>query len=148
MLLCILSLWCCHAAGDSLFRVVKRLPLPAAPDGSQRVEVVNKAAIRVLAWKIWTSNRVVYQISPRKAAKQSQESSKSEDAAEECNNSSGNPGARTVSFKLLSSVSGYKVNSFRQLLTCSSNWYMLSQNVRIIRNMPTRCCAFKRGVHP
>jgi hypothetical protein len=63
---------CCslRIAGDSLFRVVKRLPLPAASDGSQCVEVVNKAAIRVLAWKIWTSNRVVYKIASRQGLPQ------------------------------------------------------------------------------
>lgn len=48
--------------------MVQRLSLPAAPDGSHRVEVVNKAAIRVLAWKFWSCNRVVYRIAPRQAA--------------------------------------------------------------------------------
>jgi hypothetical protein len=116
-----------RAAGDSLFRVVQRVPLPAAADGSQRVEVVNKAAIRVLAWKIWTSNRVVYKIAPRQAAEQplqcacnkQQSSSSSDDACKACvscsqahagsSSSSGSSSLqeelRTVSFNLLSSVS-------------------------------------------
>jgi hypothetical protein len=99
---------------------VQRLPLPAAPDGSECVEVVNKAAIRVLAWKIWTSNRVVYKIaltqgaahaasqlpqcacSSQQAAPQEGSSSSSSNSSSSSSNMQEVP--RTVSFNLLSSV--------------------------------------------
>jgi hypothetical protein len=108
--------------------VVQRLPLPAAPDGSQQVEVINKAAIRVLAWKLWTANRVVYKIAPQQAAAQplqcacrSQQTSESSGGAcyacdTTSNSSSSNSSSslqeeqRTVSFNLLSSVSNSKQN--------------------------------------
>ena len=54
----------CNAAGDGLFRVVERTSLPDGPQGSKRVEVVNKAAIRVLAWKLWSTSNVIYEIEP------------------------------------------------------------------------------------
>lgn len=50
------------AAGDALFRVVERKELAPGPSGARRVEVVNQAAIRVLAWKLWSRSSVVYEI--------------------------------------------------------------------------------------
>jgi hypothetical protein len=42
--------------------VVERKELPPGVSGGRRVEVVNKAAIRVLAWKLWSTSTVVYEI--------------------------------------------------------------------------------------
>lgn len=59
------TLTCLNAAGDRLFRVAERKALSDGPQGSRRVEVVNKAAIRVLAWKLWSTSRVTYEIDAR-----------------------------------------------------------------------------------
>jgi hypothetical protein len=45
-------------AGDDLFRVVERTPLQSCQCGGERVEVISRAPVRVLAWKIWTTSRV------------------------------------------------------------------------------------------
>lgn len=63
-------LFCCHdtlavcvfAAGDELFRVVERQELTPSPSGCRRVQVTNQAAIRVLAWKLWSKSNVIYEI--------------------------------------------------------------------------------------
>lgn len=78
-----------NAAGDSLFRVAARQPMTAdttAGGGCQRVQVTTRAAIRVLAWKIWTVSDVVYDII--------QQPSGADD------------GSAQVNFELVSSVSG------------------------------------------
>lgn len=41
---------------------MERKELPPWASGGRRVEVVNKAAIRVLAWKLWSTSTVVYEI--------------------------------------------------------------------------------------
>jgi hypothetical protein len=87
----------CAAAGDALFRVVERTELPPGPSGGTRVSVVNKAAIRVLAWKLWTKNHVVYDISPSQEAEP--------DHGGNGSSSSSDAGER-VTFRLESSVSG------------------------------------------
>eukprot|EP00879_Flechtneria_rotunda_P026136 GHRR01027842.1.p1 GENE.GHRR01027842.1~~GHRR01027842.1.p1 ORF type:complete len:172 (+),score=21.46 GHRR01027842.1:222-737(+) len=106
-------------AGDSIFKVVERQQLPAAADGSQRVAVVNKAAIRVLAWKLWTSNKVVHRImsyTPQQAASQAghckpdgchanNQGADAETSIKSCAAKDKVPSAASVLFQLTSSVS-------------------------------------------
>jgi hypothetical protein len=109
----LLLLLCC-AAGDKLFRVVERKELPPSPTGSRRVEVVNKAAIRVLAWKLWSKSNVIYEIksgnsggfescigqcSSRRMLAKSQQQQQQQEEEEE---------GERVSFELVSSVSALK----------------------------------------
>lgn len=99
------------AAGDSLFRVVQRTALPPDADGSQRVEVVNKAAIRVLAWKLWTTNRVVYEIAGPSAAEQTSASDHDQNSSavvkpgQRCACDAAVQQGHSVRFQLSSSVS-------------------------------------------
>lgn len=104
----------CFAAGDKLFRVVERKELPPSPTGSRRVGVVNKAAIRVLAWKLWSRSNVTYEI-------ESTNRSSSDDVAGVCQQGTGLAGLlpvmqqqqqhqeQRVSFELVSSVSATQV---------------------------------------
>lgn len=71
-----------------MFRVIKRKELTPSPSGCRRVEVTNQAAIRVLAWKLWSKSNVIYEI-------QSADSQAAGELPEE-----------RVTFELVSSVSG------------------------------------------
>lgn len=77
------------AAGDSLFRVAERVPLPPSSNDNEMSEVVTKAAVRILKWKIWTTNRVLQQVSKPSAPLGQDGSTK----------------GHSVSFTLVSSVS-------------------------------------------
>lgn len=99
-----------QTAGDKLFRVVERRELPpTSPQGGRRVEVVNRAAIRVLAWKLWSTSNVIYEVheQPVSSSSCSSTSSGVSEAAgpgQEQQQQEGG-GHERVTFELVSSVS-------------------------------------------